>query len=79
MINLNPWERRNVTTKTTSWALNASLANRFAEASESDLEGYLDKLNKRISICETRGEIDVLNRLYWKIRFALEGKRAGKD
>jgi hypothetical protein len=68
-----------VTMQTTYLERSAGLATMFAGASEADLELYLDKIDKRIATCETRGEIDVLNRLYWKIRFVLEGKRAGKD
>jgi hypothetical protein len=79
MTNPSQWAAKRGTMPTTYSERKDGIATMFAEASEADLELYLDKIDKRIATCETRGEIDVLNRLYWKIRFVLEGKRAGKD
>jgi hypothetical protein len=78
MINRNQWEQRNVTTKTTFLEASAGLAITLGAASADDLQLYLDKINTRVLEATTRGEIDILNKLYWKIWFALQDKRKEK-
>jgi DNA-binding protein Fis len=54
MTNPSQWAAKRGTMPTTYSERKDGIATMFAEASEADLELYLDKIDKRIATCEFR-------------------------